>query len=408
MPMQNSYVQYQNFARTPAASSPQAIGALRLGRALLMISCFCLCGQRLLAQTSDSSTADERNNSWTATTDFKSNNLLSTRIPVRITESHRKDGNRTFEERSVEVQGVDGNIAPYQEIETETLQVDPNTVRTTRRTFGQDVNGAKSLIQVTEEEKHTLPGGGSNVLRITFNPDVNGKLQPVQREMAEIKTIAKDVEETNTTVMLPNINGGLAPVLKTHEIRKQRSDGATESQKTTFLADGAGKWELSETRQVSTTPKGENRTVEERIFRRDAEGKLSEVSRQVTEESNSNSGKKSTIVDSYSLDVPGTTRDGNLHLVERSSASSQTNASGRRITENKIERVNPGDPNAGLGVSILINDEMVPGPSGEQSTLTIRARDSNGGFGTVAVDTTKSDRIPTVQIQPTPSGNRNE
>jgi hypothetical protein len=211
------------------------------------------------------------------------------------------------------------------------------------------------------------------------------------------------VEETNTTVMLPNINGGLASAFKTHELRKRRADGTTESQKTALLADGAGKWEVSETRQVTTTQEGTNRTAKERVFRRDAEGRLSEVSRVVSEESNSNSGEKRTIVESYSIDVPGTTRDGNLHLVERASTSSQTNASGGRTTEQKVEQLNPGDPAAGLRVSILVGDKMVPGPSGEQSTVTIRTRDSNGSFGIVSVDTTKSDRIRTIHVQPTPS-----
>jgi len=49
----------------------------------------------------------------------------------------------------------------------------------------------------------------------------------------------------------------------------------------------------------------------------------------------------------------------------------------------------------------LIDGKMVSAPSGEQSTVTIRARDSNGSFGVVSVDMTKSDRIPAIQIQPT-------
>ena len=281
--------------------------------------------------------------------------------------------------------------------------MDAATVQTTIRTFGRDVNGAKSLIQVTEEEKHTLPGGDSNVLRITLNPDVNGKLQPVQREMVETKTINKEVEETNTTVMLPNINGGLAPAFKTHELRKRRVDGTTESQKTTLLADGAGKWEVSETRQVTTTQEGANRTADERVFRRDAEGKLGEASRVVSEESTSDSGEKRALVETYSINVPGATRDGTLHQVEHARTTSQDHASGGQTTERTVEQPNPGDPGAGLRVSVLVNDNMVPAASGAESTVTIRARDSNGSFGIVSVDTTKSDRIPTIQIQPTPS-----
>ena len=139
------------------------------------------------------------------------------------------------------------------------------------------------------------------------------------------------------------------------------------------------------------------------MFRRDAEGKLVEVSRVVSQESNTDFGEKHMAVQTYSIDVPGSARDGNLHMVERANTSTHSNASGERITEQTVEQLNPGDPGAGLRVSILVNNRMVPGPSGEQSTVTIRARDSNGSFGIVTVDTTTSDRIPTVQIKQMPS-----
>ena len=98
MPMPNVHVQSRRFARQSAACSSRGIGVLRPGRVLLMIGGLCCCALSLLAQTSDSTMTDQRNNSWTATTDLKSDDLLPTRIPVRIIESHRQNGNRTFEE----------------------------------------------------------------------------------------------------------------------------------------------------------------------------------------------------------------------------------------------------------------------------------------------------------------------
>jgi hypothetical protein len=113
--------------------------ALRLGRVLLMIGGLYCCALSLLAQTSDSIMTDQRNNS----TDLKSDDLGAQRIPVRIIESHSQNGNRTIDERSIQIQGAEGRLEPYQEIETETLQVDANTVRTITRTFARDVNGRK-------------------------------------------------------------------------------------------------------------------------------------------------------------------------------------------------------------------------------------------------------------------------
>ncbi len=322
---------------------------------------------------------------------------------MRIIESHSQNGNRTLDKRSVEIRGTDGHFEPYQDIERETLTVDASTVRTTMRTFARDVNGRKVVVQVTEEEKHTSPEGNANVVRITSNPDVNGRLQPVQHEIVETKKTGTDLEETNTTVMLTNINGGLAPAFKTHELRKRAANDTAETEKTTWLPDVNGKWQLSEIRQNVTAQEANGRRIEETVFQPDAEGKLSQTSRVVSQESESTSGEKRSVTETYSTDVPGTTRDGSLHLVERKTSTESSSSTGERATEQKIEQTNPGDPGAGLRVSVLVDGRMVPGPSGEQSTVTIRARDSNGNFGVVSVDTTKADRIPTFQVQQTPA-----
>ena len=216
MPASNTYVRSASVA-LPSADSCRASSVVALGCVLVVIGAYCFCPS-VFAQTSDSQTAEEPTKSWTATTDLKSDDLIPQRIPVRIIESHSQNGNRTLDKRSVEIRGTDGRFEPYQDIEKETLQVDATVVRATTRTFGKDANGRKALVQVTEEEKHTLPGDDSNVVRVTYNPDVNGRLQPVQREIVETKKIGKDLEETNTTVMLPSANGGLAPAFKTHEL----------------------------------------------------------------------------------------------------------------------------------------------------------------------------------------------
>ena len=365
---------------------------------LLTIGGLCCCALSLLAQTTDST--NQRNDSGTATTELKSDDLLPQRIPVRILESHSQNGNRTLDKRSVEIRGTDGHFEPYQDVERETLTVDAFTVKTTMHTFTRDVNGRKALVQVTEEEKQILPGDDSKIVRVTYNPDVNDRLQPVQREIVETKKIGNDQEETNTTVMLASINGGLAPAFKTRELSKRAANGAVETEKTTWIPDVNGKWQLSEIRQNIPTQEAKERKIEEKVFRLDAEGKLGQISRVVSQNSESPSGDKRSVVESYSIDVPGSTRDGSLYLVERKTS---TSSPGQRGTEQKVEQINPGDPVSGLRVSVLVDGKMVSGPSEEQSTVTIRARDSNGKFGIVSVDTTKGDRIPTIQIQQTPA-----
>ncbi len=385
--------------RQSSDGRPRPSRAARLSQLMLLaIGAYSCSHVTLWAQTSDSQT-DDANKSWTATTESQNDNVN----PTRTLESHTRSGNRTLDKQSVQRRGSDGHFEPYQDIEKDTVQVDATTVRTITRTFGRDANGVKTLVQMTEEEKHTLPGGDSNVVRLTSNPDVNGKLQLVQRETEETKRTSKDVEETKTTVMLPSVNGGLAPAMKVQEVRKRGANDTVESQKTTLLPDGAGKWQVGEIRQATIREEGKNRSTEERVSRPDSEGKLGEVSRTVSEESESAPGEKRNTVETYSVDVPGSTRDGSLHLVERATTAQRTSPTGQQTTEEQVEQPNPGDPGSGLRVTTLTTDTVRPGPSGAQGTRTVQVRGANGSIGIVSVGTTKSDDIQAIQVQIAPS-----
>jgi hypothetical protein len=366
---------------------------------LLALGIYCCSSLALWAQTS----TGDATNSWTATTESQSGNVN----PTRTVETHTQSGNRTLDKQSLERRGSDGHFEPYQDIEKETVQLDATSVRTIMRTFGRDANGAKTLVQVTEEEKHTLPGGDSNVVRSISNSDGNGKLQLIQRQIEETKKTSADVEETETTMMLPNANGGLAPAMKVQERRQRGANDTVESQKTTLLPDGAGNWQASEIRQATTRlegqGKGKDRSTEERISRRDSEGKLGEVAHSLSNESEDPSGEKRNTVESYSVNVPGSTGDGRQHLVERAITTQRSNSTGQQTTEHQVERPVPGDPGSSLQVTIRTTDTVRPDPSGAQATRTVQARDVNGNLGVILVDTKKSDNMHAIQVQIAPS-----
>jgi hypothetical protein len=352
----------------------------------------------LRAQTLNSQ-SDDASRSWTDTTQSRSDGAN----PTRTIESHTQSGNRTVDNQSLQRRNADGNFEPYQDIEKTTVKVDSTTTRTITHTYGRDADGAKTLVQVTEEETRTEPGGDSSVIRSTSNPDANGNLQLVQREIEETKKSSKDVEEIKKTVMLPGADGGLTPTMMVQERRKQEGKDTVELQKTTLLPDVNGNWQVSEVEQATTRQDGSNRTTEERISRPDANGKLAEVARTVSTDSESSANRSST-VESYSIDVAGAPRDGSLHLVERATTNQSTSPTGQQNTLRQIERPDPGDPDAGLRVTILTTDAVRPGPSGAQAAQTIQMRDANGSFGVVSVDTAKSDNIHAVQVQIAPSG----
>jgi hypothetical protein len=367
-------------------------------RMLLAIWACCCSSLGLWAQTSDSQTSDA-NKSWTDTTDSQSDNLN----PTRTVESHTQSGNRTLDSQAVQRRGSGGQFEPYQDIEKETVKLDANTVRTTTRTYGRDSNGAKTLLQVTEEDKHSLPGSGSNVIRSTSNPDANGDLQLVQRQIEDTKKISKNVEETKTTVMLPSINGGMTPAMQVEERRERGANDTVESQKTTLLPDGAGHWQVGEVQNSTTKQDGKSRTTEEQVSRPDSEGIMGEVSRTVSKASESASGEKRDTVETYSVDAPGSARDGSLHLVERATTVQHSGPTGQQTTEKQVEQPNPGNPNSGLQVTTRTIDIVRPGSFGAQATRTIQTVDANGSLGIVSVDTSKSDNIQPLQVQIAPS-----
>ena len=364
---------------------------------VLAISAYSCSGLALRAQTSDSQ-SDVANKSWTSTSQSQSGSTN----PMRTVESHTQSGNRTVDSQSIQRRNADGDFEPYQDIEKTSVRVDLTTVRATTRAFGRDADGKRKLIQVSEEENHTRAGGDFSVVRSTSNPDADGNLQLVQREIEETKKTGKDVEETKTTVMLPGADGALAPVMTVQERRQQEANGTVASKKTTLLPDLNGNWQVSEVKEAITKRDGKNQNTDERVSRPDADGKLGEVSRTVSKESET-SGEKRSTVESYSVDVPGAARDGSLHLVERSTTTQRTSSTGQQDTGNQVEQPDPGDPGGGLRVTLLTTDSVRTGTSGTQGTQTIQMRDANGSLEVVSVDISKSDNVHALQLQIAPS-----
>jgi len=267
----------------------------------------------------------------------------------------------------------------------------------------------RKLVQVEEVQRRTSPGGESSVVRSTSDPDINGNLQLLQRQIEETTKTGANVEETKTTVMLPSADGSLVPGVKVQERRERGANDALETHKVTLLPDGDGNWQVSEIRNTTTKHEGDNgsttRTIEERVSTPDSEGKLVEVSHTVSKEAELGSGEKRDTVETYSVNVNGATPDGSLHLVERATTNQHTTSTGQQVSEQKVEQSNPGDPGAGLQVTVINLDTMRTDPSGAQSTRTVRARNANGSydsFGVVTVDTTKSDNVPAIKVQIAP------
>jgi len=358
------------------------------------------------AQTSSENSTGNANQSWSATTQQQLPGNLN---PTRTSETHTEAGGRVVDNQSVESMGRDARFEPYLDVQKETIKVDANTVRRVERTFGRDSEGRKTLVQVTEEETRSLPGGEVKVARTTSDPDANGALQTVQREIQDTRQIAPNVQETKSTVLTPSSNGGFAASMQTTERQTKTGDHNLEFRKSTLLPDANGNWQLSELREGTVKDDGKDRTKEERVLRPGTDGNLSLVERTVSKESE-NAGEKRQTVDTYSTNLPGVPIDGSLRLNQRVTTVQQKANDGVQSSEKEVEQRNPAQPSDSLRVTeqaidIVRPASVQPGTRGSttRDTQTIRSLDSNGNFGVVSVDTRKQDNSPPIKVDIAPA-----
>ncbi len=354
-----------------------------------------------LAQTqggSDASTGDTKR-SWISSTQQQ---LPGNANPTRTSESHTEAGGRTVDSQSVERMGMYGQYEPYLDVQKETVKVDATTVRTVERTFGRDYDGRKTLVQVTEEEKRSLPGGEVKVVRTTSNPDANGGLQIVQRELQDTRQTSPNVQETKTTLLTPSSNGGLVASRQTQERQTKSGGNNVEFRKSTSLPDLNGNWQLSEVREGTVKDDGKDRTKEERVLRPGSDGHLSVVERTVGKEVQDARGEKRETVETYLTDLPG--GDGRLLLEQRVTSVHRKGEDGTQSTEVQTEQRNPAELSDSLRLTQKAIDIVRPGLGGtNRETQTIQSLDSNGNLGVVSVDTRKQDNASAIQIDIAPA-----
>ncbi|HZQ68780.1 MAG TPA: hypothetical protein VFA68_09710 [Terriglobales bacterium] len=317
--------------------------------------------------------------------------------PARVSESWSKKGNRTTDKKSLETIGPDGKFVPYSDTETQTVQVNASTVRTIRRSYARDVNGNRSLVQVTEEETKTSPNGSQDISRTTSNPDLNGRLNVVQKEMQQIKRLSPSVQESTTTVLMPDLNGTLNPSMRVQYRETQTGEHASQFRKSTLLPDGNGSWQTVEVREGTKkdSPQGGS---EERVLQPGPDGKLAIVQKTVSR-LNSNANENKTTSETYSNDVPGMAADNSLHLVEKVTTTRRNNASGEQKTEQTIQRPSAGNPSDGLRTTQKVIDISRPnGSASQQQKVTTQSLDANGSLNVIWVDTSKQDTTKPVQV----------
>jgi hypothetical protein len=356
-----------------------------------------LCAGSVICAQAQDAKPNNANESWTATTQSPDNIT-----PSRTTESHTKSGDRSVDKQRVEVLDANGQYLPDIETDKETVQVNATTTRTVVRTYRWDANGQKTQVQMTEEEARSTASGDAQVVRTISTPDPNGNLAVVQREVADTKKTSPDTEETKSTVYFLNGDGALTPSVQTEELQKTNADHSVAVKNTTLVPDSSGNWVVGEVKESTIKEDGKKRISEERISRPDLDDSLSEVWRTVGTETETAAGEKTNTVETFSKNAPGLATDGSLQLNRRVTTVQKKDSSGK-TAEQQVEERDPDSSNGGLQVTTKTKYIVQYAASGTQETKTVQARDVNGNFTVVGVETRKTDEAPAAQAQTPPS-----
>lgn len=353
--------------------------------AYAVLAVCCLSATVLKAQNSSDSSSSQ-STSWTSTTN--SENSMGAN-PIRTSETHTQNGNRTTDSQVLQRMGLDG-YEPYLDVEKETVKVDAGTVRTIHRSYAYS-DGQRRLVQTTEEESHTLPGGEVKTVRTTSNPDANGVLQVVQKEIEDTKQTGPGAQDTTTSVFTVDINGGLAESQRTDLRQTQTDPHTTQFQQTTLLKDGNGNWQTAEVKQGVAKDDGKQQTREETLSQPDADGNLVVVRRNVSTQPTVSGADSQTTSETYSVDLPGVPRESKLYPLQRVTTISKTDADGRQTTQTTVRQANPDSPAGELQVTVQTTDTTQPGPGGLTQRRTIQSFTGQTP-ATVWVDFGRSDK----------------
>jgi hypothetical protein len=204
--------------------------------------------------------------------------------------------------------------------------------------------------------------------------------------------------ETKTTVLMPDTNGGLTATMQVERQEKKSSDGTVEFKKSSLVPDGNGHWQVGEIREgTSKEENGQQQVKEERVLRPDSSGKLAVAEHTVSRQTVGPGEQKDT-VETYSTNVPGTAGNDSLQLVQRATTVTRTDASGAQSAQ-QIERLNPGEPGAGLRVAEnTVNTTRPDGSGSARQRTTISTANSDGRLGQVWVDLGKTDNPAAIKV----------
>jgi hypothetical protein len=258
-------------------------------------------------------------------------------------QTRSESGSRDVVVETFEVRGIEGRLAPAQEIVTETNRTGPNTTQARRDIFGFAPDGRRTPVEATESRWDTLANGGSSAIHTTSAPDLDGRHRVMYRQEERTRSASPGVRETDTTLLVPDLDKTLHATERTESTERLITPGLVRHDSTQLIRDSNGQWQPIEVRRGEARIVDSERMEEETIERRDVNGKLAVGERHVTRRSITND-QEQVVTEVYAPYADGSSP---LALSQRIHQTTTGTADGGRSTVEEVESrssVAPGDP----------------------------------------------------------------
>lgn len=343
--------------------------------------------QLSMPATAQNATPDNQGpSSWIKATDVNASGL----VPTRIRETHQEVNGRVIDTRTVEKLSVNGGYEPYDEIETESIQIDKSTVRVIQRRFGRNPDGSRTLITISEEQRSSTPDGRQKAVRTVSAPDLNGSFSVTQRVVSETVRSSPDTQQTTTTVMLPDVNGGFTVGSQTQRIEQQDQSGNTYFRESTQVPTVNGGLMTGEVIDGSVQKTGDKSSKrEERISRSDINGGMSVTQHTVTREWESAPGNRHQETQVFSQ-APGSSTGNPLQVTQKATTEVRSDPGGGKISQQQLQQLRPGLPDEGISTTQIVVDISRPAGSGAtEEKQTVHTMEAGGTGPVVTISSEK-------------------
>ena len=258
----------------------------------------------------------------------------------RRVQTRSESGSREVVVETVEAAGIEGRLAPAEEIVVETNRTAPNTTQTRRDVFRFGQDGRRTLSEATDSLRETLANGHSRVTHDTSAPDINGRVSLTARQLEQTRSAPLDAQETDITLLRPDLDDTLRATERTEYTERPIDPGTVRHDSTVLVRDVNGRWQPIEVRGGHARIAGSERLEEETVQRPDVNGTLAVEEKYVSRRSTAN-GQEDEVIETHAPYADGFS---SLALSQRVHRTTTATADGGRYTVEEIESRNPVAP----------------------------------------------------------------